>query len=152
MTDGIVDLRLGVTGTRYGISTEQEAHIRAWLEKRFWGRNYRLIEFHQGDCVGADEEVSAIIRELHPECKIICHPPKDEKLRAFFECDEYRPPLTYFARNRKIVDESDMLVGFPYHKNRSKGGTWYTINYALKNGVRTGIFHYDGTREMENNA
>jgi hypothetical protein len=71
-------------------------------------------------------------------------------LRAYHESDKILPTKSYFARNRDIVDASNMLIGFPAHRSRGKGGTWYTIKYAEKLGVKTGIFYADGEREMLN--
>ncbi len=142
------NLKLGVTGTRYGLNDDQRLAITAWLQKPFWNRDWQLVEFHHGDCLGADVEVAAIVRELHPLCHIVGHLPLKDDLRGFFESDDERKPLGYFARNRKIVEESNMLIGAPAHRNKSKGGTWYTINYARKNNVTTGIFHRDGKKEF----
>ena len=140
--------KLGVTGTRYGISQEQFLAAQAWLQKPFWNRDFELVEFHQGDCVGADAQLSFMVRMAHPKCKIIGHIPEKSDLREYFENDEEREPTNYLARNRNIVNEVDMLIAFPAHKDMSKGGTWYTIKYAKKQGKKVGIFHFDGTREM----
>lgn len=39
-----------------------------------------------------------------------------------------------FLRNRALVDSSNYCIAY-YDKNRYKGGTKYTINYAIKNHV-----------------
>jgi len=84
-----------------------------------------------------------------PNAKLIIHPPVDEELRAF--CKNYyeiRNPFTHFARNRNIVDSSDLLIATPFNDlDRKKGGTWYTINYALKKGVDTIIILPNGIEE-----
>lgn len=148
MSNACKPIRVGVTGTRYGISEQQYLLAQGWLDKPFWGRNYEMIEFHHGDCVGADIQLATMVRASHPNCKIICHPPTKEDLRGFFESDETLPAKSYFARNRDIVDSCDMLIAFPIHEDRNKGGTWYTINYAHKKKRKCGIFFYDGHREM----
>lgn len=143
------ELRLGVTGTRFGISKEQYVNAQAWLEKPFWNRDYVLTEFHHGDCVGADIQLATMVQTAHPHVKIICHPPVKTELRGYYESHIERKPKSYFARNRDIVAESDMLIAFPLHEDKSKGGTWYTINHAKKKGVKTGIFFYDGRKEQQ---
>lgn len=141
------ELKLGVTGSRNGLTEQQQQQVIGWLDKPFWNRDYKLTEFHHGDCVGVDIQMCAIVKTYHPECKIICHPPVKEELRGFFESDEYRKATNYLARNRNIVDEVEMLIGFPAHRVKSNGGTWYTIKYAEKNSVTTGIFYPDGNKE-----
>lgn len=101
--------------------------------------NGDVKELHHGDCVGSDAESYeiALPRALRDECRIIVHPPVDERHRAFCEAVQGKvivlPAKTHFARNRDIVAACDVLVGTPYHEyEESVGGTWYTINYARK--------------------
>lgn len=86
--------------------------------------------FHHGDCVGADAESHDLVR--HTDSKIVIHPPVKDDLRAFKKGDEERTPKTYFARNRDIVNESDVLLATPFTAEETQGGTWYTINYCVK--------------------
>lgn len=148
MSEGVKPIKVGVTGTRYGISKEQFLHAQGWLDRPLWGRNYIMTEFHHGDCMGADAQLATMVREAHPNAKIVGHPPVKDDVRAFFESDQSLPEKSYFARNRDIVNAVDLLIAFPIHEKRNEGGTWYTINYALKNKVKTGIFYYDGRKEM----
>ena len=134
-------MRVGVTGARAGINEIQHNNLTEWL------KNTDVIQFRQGDCVGADVEVSAIIRETFPACVIITHPPIKDVLRGYFKADIILEEKSYFARNRDIVNGSEVLIGFPSHRSRHAGGTWYTINYAIKMGVRVYIFHKDGEVE-----
>ncbi len=39
----------------------------------------------------------------------------------------------YHARNRWMVDRSDLVIGFPRGDDR-RSGTWYTIHYGAENG------------------
>jgi hypothetical protein len=39
----------------------------------------------------------------------------------------------YHARNRWMVDRSDLIVGFP-HGDNPRSGTWYTIHYGAEQG------------------
>jgi hypothetical protein len=69
------------------------------------------------------------------------HPPLETAARAFCVAEEHRPPLTYLARNRAIVealvDPEDMLVACPNEPTEQRrGGTWSTRRYALGLGKR----------------
>ncbi|WP_285483879.1 hypothetical protein [Amycolatopsis sp. NBRC 101858] len=39
----------------------------------------------------------------------------------------------YHARNRWMVDRSELVIGFPRGTNQAQG-TWYTLNYAAEQG------------------
>ena len=39
----------------------------------------------------------------------------------------------YHARNRWMVDRSDLVIGFP-HGDDPRSGTWYTIHYGAEQG------------------
>lgn len=39
----------------------------------------------------------------------------------------------YYARNRWMVDRSDLVIGFP-HGDNPRSGTWYTIHYGAEHG------------------
>lgn len=128
--------------------------------RRFWEMISLLdafAEFHHGDCIGADDDAADIVAEILGDsdmdmrtCKIVCHPPVDEQHRAFNEmADETREPLTHFARNRAIVDETDVLCATPWQTEtpapKTGGGTWYTIEYAMKKGKPVHIIWPDGS-------
>ncbi|MFJ6571942.1 hypothetical protein ACIQNU_31520 [Streptomyces sp. NPDC091292] len=40
----------------------------------------------------------------------------------------------YHARNRYMVDRSDMVIGFPLGRSDATSGTWHTINYGAESG------------------
>lgn len=110
-----------------------------------------LTEFHHGDCVGADDEAADAVHSLSDEelsgVRIVCHPPADETHRAFNDkhC-ERREPKTHFARNRAIVEGTDALVACPCEmQHQSRGGTWYTHDYAKKHGKPVYVVWPDGT-------
>jgi hypothetical protein len=135
-------MRLGFTGTRAGMTAEQRAAFIWWLHQ------WMPDEFHHGDCVGSDDESATIVHVEIPKCKIVCHPPIDTKLRAYNTFhQEIREPKTHFARNRDIVDETDKTVGTPREiKWQPRGGTWYTLDYAIKCAKPPAILWPNGTR------
>lgn len=117
--------KVGVTGTRSGMNKRQKQEFTEFLTEIGSG------EFHHGDCVGVDVEAAKIASKLG--FKVVCHPPVKDELRAYHKSDEFREPKSYFARNRNIVDECDVLLVIPYQDtHQSHGGTWYTHDYAKK--------------------
>lgn len=118
-------VKIGVTGTRSGMNKRQKQEFTELLTELGTG------EFHHGDCVGVDVEAAKIAAKLG--WRIVCHPPVKDELRAYHNSDEIREPKSYFARNRNIVDETDVLFVVPYQdSHQSHGGTWYTHDYAKK--------------------
>lgn len=129
-------MKIGVTGTRSGMTEEQFGSVELFLRST-------TGELHHGDCVGVDVEVAELAKEIG--YRIVCHPPVKDDLRAKHASDEVREPLSYFARNRKIVDECDVLLVVPYQKtHQSNGGTWYTHDYAVKQGKKVIVFYGEG--------
>jgi len=72
---------------------------------------------------------------------ITIHPPLVDAYRAW--CGKWDmnttilQPKSYFARDRDIVNDAEVMVGLPkqsFEPDRSwekgNGGTWYTINYT----------------------
>lgn len=123
-------MRVGFTGTRDGMSQSQK---EAFVIKMY---DLQPVEFHHGDCLGADSEAHDIVREFFPKCKIIIWPPKIKTQRAFKNGDVLMKPDEYLTRNKQIVDSTDVLLGSPkastYESPRS--GSWYTIRYARLQG------------------
>ena len=124
-------MKVGFTGTRYGMSERQKEAFRIGLE------SVTLYEFHHGSCQGADVEAARIVREVKPDCLIVAHPgPDGDPHRELSGVDDVTTaPKTHFARNRDIVNQTDMLAATPLQDEpQSRGGTWYTIGYAQKSG------------------
>ncbi len=118
---------IGVTGTRSGCNEKQMKEATDFLIANYSEGS----EFHHGDCVGVDVELAAIAKAIG--YKIVCHPPTKPDMRGYFPSDESREPLSYFARNRKIVEACQLLMVVPYQdKRQNNGGTWYTYDYAYK--------------------
>ena len=116
---------IGFTGSRHGLDDHQRdmltANLRAFLREG--------MEFHHGQCVGADEEAARIARQMG--YRIVSHPPKNPTLRSSEPADETWPPEDYLARNRMIVDEVDILIAAPRQAERMvRSGSWSTIRYA----------------------
>lgn len=130
-------MRVGFTGTRHGMSPTQKEHVMAFLDA-----NPIRLGLH-GDCIGADAEfhkmcvVHGIMTWAFPGYSAMT--PKDETFRAFCKADFVREPMRHFARNREIVEISDVLLACPFDDSQ-RGGTWYTINYAIKMRKKHAVF------------
>lgn len=133
---------IGFTGTRVGITPAQRATLRSLIEI--------ADELHHGDCKGADITAHRIAVDLWGwSSRVVVHPPEDGKLRAYAgEGAWILPVKPYLARNRDIVDACDRLIATPKERSPSQrkggGGTWYTIDYAMKVGRPVSIIWPDG--------
>ncbi len=136
-------MNIGFTGTRQGMSENQKKSLKGIIE-RLDNENESIDEFHHGGCIGADNEASNIIGAGRCICSfipIITHHPKNERY-VVYKYGDYPPflesfvqkPKPYLERNRDIVDNSDILIACPKDFNQTRSGTWYTINYAHKQG------------------
>lgn len=125
---------IGMTGTRNEPTPEQKFVFEEYLSDIFYhlktGNNE--IIFRDGDCVGSDAYCGAYAKLTG--CISHIHPPEKNDLRAFRECDVMYEPKSYFARNRDIVNASDMMfvIMKDFDLNATIGGTIYTYNYAQK--------------------
>ena len=139
-------MKVGFTGRREGLNSCQVNMFYDTLETIG-----NISEFHHGDCVGADAEAHDIVANLNEFIAKHIHPPEKQDLRAFCNPDAIYKPKSYFARNRDIVDMSDVMVACPpTDVDPGRGGTWYTINYARKQGKPIYICYPNGTVGKEN--
>lgn len=134
---------LGFTGTREGMTEAQKESVRELMSSL----NPRL--FVHGDCVGADADAHTIARSLG--LVIAMRPCTLRNYRAYSQgaSKEY-PPEPPLDRNRKIVEESSILMATPkgFHEE-ARGGTWYTINYARKMKTPVIIVFPDGSADVK---
>lgn len=132
-------MKIGVTGTRFGMNSIQEKGIIKFLKYSF----DTDIELHEGDCIGVDAQVVRLAYSIG--YRIVSHPPIKDEHRAFYHADEFRECYNHLKRNRNIVDEVDHLMVVPYqNEHQNKGGTWYTYDYAKKKNKPITVFYPDG--------
>ncbi len=134
-------MKVCVTGTRFGMKKPQLESFRREL--------LRLAPtvFRHGSCSGADDEAAQFADTLtSPRPYIVSHPGPDGEWKAkFSNNDEVLPEKNHFARNRDMVDLSDVVIACPLHMTwDGRGGTEYTYRYALKKGKRVIVILPDG--------
>lgn len=116
-------MKVGFTGTQQGVDANRLLRFKYFLSEN------AATEFHHGDCIGADEQAHTIARELG--ISIFIHPPFNQTKRAFCQGGTELPMKEYLARNRDIVDSTDMLIALPKTTiEQIRSGTWATIRYA----------------------
>lgn len=139
-----MQLELGVTGTRNGMTKFQESNLEKIIETLIFEKEYDLRVLHQGQCVGVDVEVAKFLKRKF-NFYIISHPPIKTDLIGICENDEKRQAKSYFSRNRDIVNESNLLLVIPAQNSpQAFGGTWYTHDYARENKKPYIILYPDG--------
>lgn len=89
------------------------------------------IEFHHGDCIGADAQAQTIVETFVGYDRIWIHPPIISTKRAWCRGEHILPVRPYLKRNHDIVDYCDILIACPRTSNEEmRSGTWATIRYA----------------------
>jgi hypothetical protein len=130
-------MKIGFTGTRKGLTTEQYSMVK-WLFEQF-----KPTEFHHGDCIGCDEQAAMLAREA--TIHIVKHPPVNQHQQANSKADETRKRRAYLKRNHNIVDETDIMIATPGEaKEIIRSGTWATIRYARNQNKRIIIIFPNG--------
>ena len=82
---------------------------------------------------GADAEAAGIARELG--YLVACHPPSEDRHRAFVRADFTYPEDQFLQRNQEIVRCSVTLIVAPRTaQEQVRSGTWSTVRYARKTG------------------
>lgn len=134
---------LGYTGTRRGMSPAQYQRVEDLC--RSAGALPFFLVAHHGDCEGGDAQFHRIMHELG--ARLVIHPPVDETYRAHCKpWDEMRPALSHLARNRGILAESMCLIAAPFQMSHQvRGGTWYTHDRAIRDGVPVALVLPDGS-------
>jgi hypothetical protein len=136
--------KIGITGTRNGM-TEPQRGALVFILRFNWMKEGESFEFHHGLCVGVDCESHEMVDVNFPSWTIVGHPPVKTEQMGNVACDVLRESKNHFARNRDIVDETEVLIVVPYQDEwQPRGGTWYTHDYAIKRGKPVVIVWPDG--------
>lgn len=126
----------GFTGTREGITSFQRGNLMQLLAAAV------PVELHHGDCKGADAEAHSMADGLL--IPVIIHPPVKDDYRAFCWSHDIREPKPYLDRDRDIVEETSYLIACPKQDTPRSGGTWYTVDYAIRTGKPVYLLYPDG--------
>lgn len=137
------------TGTRAGMTRVQSTVLYTVLSE------LAPMNFRHGCAVGADTEAAILVKRTLPGVRIIGYPSTDHDFAArwrFVDINDLEQPAdTNFARNRRLVHDSQILVATPYHECRqSRGGTWHAVDYALKLNRPVYIIYPSGKQEALN--
>lgn len=132
-------IKIGFTGTQKGLTTKQLISLKEFLDTV----QYKILEFHHGDCIGADTEFHNICSEYYSN--IIIHPPIYENKRSFCKGTIILDKKDYLDRNHDIVDDTHVLLVCPKeYKEQLRSGTWATFRYAVKKNKPIFIFYPNG--------
>lgn len=133
---------IGFTGTAQGMT---RAQMSTFYHKILRRSGLLIVQFHHGDCVGADEQAHNLVRKENPDIQIVGHPPKNPKQRAWCVCDVLMKEDDYIPRNHNIVDAVEEMVATPKGmKEELRSGTWATIRYTKKQGKALWIIWPNG--------
>lgn len=119
---------LGVTGSREGRRDELPVRLFEFMKAK------NVTELHHGDCTGWDLQAQIVAKYLG--IRTIAHPPENDRFRAFTKSDVILPPKPYLDRNKDIVNAVDFLIAAPSGPEVRRSGTWSTVRYAKKVGVK----------------
>jgi len=121
-------MKIGIIGSRKFKNLEK---VEKWINE--FGKIRELNNIHREDMLfisggakGVNQYAIKVADALHYKTKVIEPDYTDWDLLSYHQMCE-----RYYARNRKIVEESDKIVAFWDGKS---GGTRYTINYAIEMG------------------
>lgn len=120
-------MKVGFTGTHHGMTDKQKLAFK----KQVFDLN--PVEFHHGDCIGADEEAHDLVRLVLPGTVIHVHPPVKEDRRAWKNGDKIYPVGPYLERDQNIVNMTHVMIATPRgFIEEIRSGTWATIRRAKK--------------------
>lgn len=154
-------MKAGITGTRKGMTTIQWQKVDSLLVELFGGIDV-THEWHDGDCVGADEQAHGSVehinlhRSFSQQIRLIGHPMRPDGLRAYRTFDMTFVPVAPMTRNRRLVRLIDRLIAAPaqYDEVMRGSGTWATMRYAVRQSRWRPEFEMlvvwpDGTLEID---
>jgi len=129
-------MKIGFTGTKKSMTPKQKKVFTFLISGKSG-------EFHHGDCIGADAEAHDIIKK--EDISIHIHPPEKNDHRAYKKGSaKMWEKRDYLARNKDIVEATEILIATPKGNEVLRSGTWATIRYAKKNDKIIYIIMPDG--------
>ncbi len=124
----------GFTGTQVGCKAPQVERLRR-VVRALASLAEGSFTFHHGDCIGGDETLHGVVRELGHRIEL--HPPLNWSKRAWCtlrDGEVAHEPDEYIPRNHAIVDATSLLVATPREESGEelRSGTWATVRYARR--------------------
>ena len=138
---------LGLTGSRKGLTDEQVVSFLSLVKEL--NSESRISTVHHGDCAGSDADMHKLLTNILGNVFFL-HPASGVEAQFRANCTPFRwrhLPLPPLQRNSNIVEASDVLIATPKGKESLRSGTWATIRFARKTGVKTYIIYPDGIVE-----
>lgn len=141
---------IGYTGTQVGL-TEPQYESTYNVLRTFMKPENAVIGIH-GDCFGADVQFGKACKELN--IYVMIRPGHDsfgnQPKTANSYSDVTHPPEPYLVRNKRIVNQCDLLIAGPQEfEMQLRSGTWSTVRYALKQKKHVCIVYPDGSVEWK---
>lgn len=130
---------LGFSGTQVGMTPYQGAELYHLLRERQvdYGRD---LEFHHGQCIGADEQALRMAKDLG--IWTVSHPPLRQDKMSLEASDLTLLAEDYLDRNRSIVVASHEMVFCPKEMAEVlRSGTWATYRYAKRLNRPYSVIH-----------
>lgn len=130
-------IRIGFTGTRYGLASPQRVALFDLIDKLLLrtGKGITLpCIAHHGLCLGGDDEFHDVMRTL-PGARTVGHPGPDwpdGKWCSQALCDETLARQPYMVRNAAIVAAVEVMIAAPLQDEPARGGTWATVGMARR--------------------
>lgn len=127
-------MTIGFTGSRNGMTDEQKEQVSNTIDMLL-KQTLKGSSAIDGRCVGSDADFNDIATEKGLYTIGIggysAKNPDDLSYRNDNVYNVYRTSMTHFARNREIVNASDVMIATPLSFNFDiNGGTNYTIKFA----------------------
>lgn len=137
-------MKISFTGTRKGMTASQKTCFESVL------KSSKATLLIHGDCLGADADAHIVANKLSVE--IHKRPCNLESQRAFMVGGTIiAEPENPLDRNRKIINDGDILVGCPgMLEEELRSGTWAAIRWARKINKPIILLWPDGKVEFEN--
>jgi len=138
------ELRIGFVGSNKKVTKEQINELSRWLE-------HSKSLMHGGRKGDRRCHKLAHKRSLMREAfRVIVRPELESTVDYFDDAEKIYRSKEKFHRFRQIAIDSDLIVIAPDTEWETKGGTWYTKNYAKELRKAVLIIFPDGTTRMEN--
>ena len=140
---------VGITGHRPERLGNTWPIVEKWIKEKLkeYKENEEKVSLITGMARGVDQ--IAAIAAIDMEIGVRCYYPFPHRFSDLedhvliqaevtrFEQDKYSPDV-YFKRDRRIVDDCDVLL--VVWDGVKKGGTYYTYQYALEKGKKVELF------------